>query len=465
MKTYFFQKALIGLDRTRAEWLSPAYITVDHKGSITSLSQTPPAEDTEVEAIAGVAIPGFMNAHSHAFQYAMAGSAEYLSLHAAHDDFWTWRQAMYHFSKLLNPSQMFSIAKRFYSELLRHGYTDVVEFHYLHHQANGEKYDTTSIMAQALLDAAKFVNINIVMVPIFYHCGDFNKPASALQSRFISKDVDEFALLWEAVAAYCRKIEHGSMGIGAHSLRAVQPDQLFALIDLAKHYPFHMHIAEQKKEVENCLAQWGQRPVRWLLDHVAVDDRWNLVHATHMDTIEVELLAKSKANIVLCPSTEGNLGDGFFPLKSFLSQGGCFSIGSDSHVGLNPFEELRMLEYAQRLQFNTRNPLAKPGEYSANILLDQVWSHAHQASGEQKKGIFALGTALNCVVIKPEFITMGVNQEAHLLGQLLLSADSSWLLSVINRGKICAKEGKHLKHKEISAVYQKTVKEFLPLPF
>lgn len=315
--------------------------------------------ETRVDPEAGderhfVALPGLPNVHSHAFQRAMAGLAE--ARGRADDDFWSWRELMYRFVGRIGPEECEAIAALAYAEMLESGFTRVGEFHYLHHAPGGSRYDDVAEMSGRIVAAAAATGIGLTLLPVFYaHGGLGGQPAGVAQARFLN-DVDGFAALVERAGT--KLAPDGVIGIAPHSLRAATPAELRGLLAVADRGPVHIHIAEQVKEVADCVAWSGKRPVRWLLDAVPVDARWTLVHATHVEPDEVAGIAASGAVAGLCPITEANLGDGLFPAAEFMALGGMIGIGSDSNVRIDAAEELRLLEYGQRLTRRARNVLA-----------------------------------------------------------------------------------------------------------
>lgn len=304
----------------------------------------------------GWRVPGLSNLHSHAFQRAMAGMAERRTRtgDGAHDSFWTWRETMYHFAARMTPDTLHAVAAQLYAEMLEAGYTRVCEFHYVHHRPDGVPYDDAAEMSLALLAAARETGIRLTLLPVLYMTGGFDGRAlSPRQARF-GHTVDAYLRLFESLHA--RECADLRVGVALHSLRAVPEAAMReVLAALPAGTPVHIHIAEQVGEVEDCLAVRGARPVQWLLDHAPVDARWTLVHATHLDADETARLARSGATVALCPTTEANLGDGLFPLRAYLDAGGHWGIGSDSHISVSPVEELRWLEYGQRLVTGRRN--------------------------------------------------------------------------------------------------------------
>jgi formiminoglutamate deiminase len=329
---------------------------------------------------AGLVVPGMADLHSHAFQRGMAGLAEQRG--PADDSFWTWREVMYRFVGRLSPDDLEAIAAQAYVEMLEAGFTRVGEFHYLHHDPAGGAYADISEMSGRIAAAAQATGIGLTLLPVFYAQGGFGgKRPGAAQARFIG-DPDFYARLIERCRAIAAPLPGAVVGIAPHSLRAVSPDQLKAILPLAQSGPVHIHIAEQVKEVEDCLAWSGKRPVEWLFDAAEIGPGWCLVHATHMTETEMRLLARSGAVAGLCPITEANLGDGLFPLEPFLRAGGAFGIGSDSNVRIDLAEELRLLEYGQRLVRRARNVAASgAGRSTGRDLFDAALAGGAQALG------------------------------------------------------------------------------------
>ena len=385
-KHYRFQSLL-----QRTGWLAPAFVGVDEKGLITYLSDLPP-ENVAIEAVDGFVLPGFQNAHSHAFQYAMAGLAE-VHPNGTDDDFWTWREAMYQCALSINPDQAEAIAAMLYGEMVRQGYTHVAEFHYLHHDKNGRHYSNLSEMGERMVSAAKTAGIKITLIPVFYQKGGFGLDPQPRQKRFISKTVESYFKLFEASKNVLKNYKDASLGFSVHSLRAVDlKDVIETFSQGPKDLPFHIHVAEQKKEVSDCLAHCNKRPMQWMLENLPVDERFHLVHSTHLDDNELQKLVKSKANVVLCPSTEGNLGDGIFRMREYVKFGGHWSIGTDSHIGINPLEELRMIDYRQRLVTNRRNTFA--GD-AAHYMINESVTSGRLAMGRHESEHFAPGQPLD----------------------------------------------------------------------
>jgi formimidoylglutamate deiminase len=315
-----------------------------------------------------ILLPTVSNLHSHAFQRGMAGLAELRG--PANDSFWSWRTVMYRFALTMMPEQMQAIAAQLYVEMLESGFGRVGEFHYLHHDRDGSAYANRAEMAERIAQAAHETGIGLTLLPVFYaHSGFGGQAPNEGQRRFIN-DLDGFAELLRGAQKAVANLPGAITGIAPHSLRAVTPEQISALQQLSFDGPVHIHVAEQVKELEDCLAWSGQRPVQWLLDHADLSSRWCLIHATHMTDDETLRMAKSGAIAGLCPITEANLGDGAFNAELFLGNGGHFGIGSDSNILIGIADELRQLEYSQRLAHRARNVIATPGGSTGRHLFD-----------------------------------------------------------------------------------------------
>ena len=409
-------------------WHENVTLLTDEEGIITDISAS-----TATSAHQHYALPGFQNAHSHAFQYAMAGLAELHAPNQKKNDFWSWRKSMYTLALSMNPEQMESIAAMLYQEMLRHGYTHVAEFHYIHHDQNGKPYQNKAELSERIARAAEKAGINLTIIPIYYEQGGFGIPAQTDQKRFLSSSLDDYLDLYHKVLEISTKYPNCSAGLGIHSMRGVALENIIGLAEFRQHnIPFHIHIAEQLKEIEACKDFTGMRPVEWLLQNIELNENFHLVHATHLDHHEVAGLAKSRANIVLCPSTEGNLGDGLFPLDSFLAQKGNWSIGTDSHIGLNPFEELRLLDYGQRLTSHSRNTFGNntSGDNGA-LAIDAQLRNGRRAMGNEMNDYFELGKPLNALVMSSEHPLISMTGKQNLTNTLVYASDPT-----MNKGTI-----------------------------
>ncbi|MEA2665358.1 MAG: formimidoylglutamate deiminase [Candidatus Eremiobacteraeota bacterium] len=380
-------------------WAPDVALEIAPDGTITSVRAG--AEAGAAERVAGPLVPGLANLHSHAFQRALAGRAE----RRGHDgdDFWSWRELMYRLAGTLEPDALRALATDVYRSMLRAGYTAVAEFHYLHRDPRGAWYADRAAMARALVEAAKEAGIALCLLPALYAHGDVGgAPLGPHQRRFATAVDDVLDIARTLRAAYAHDPEI-TVGVCAHSLRAVTPAELRALVEGApRDVPLHLHVAEQIREVAAVEAALGARPVAWLLANHDVDGRWCLVHATHLDAAEQVGLARSGAVAGLCPTTEANLGDGLFPLGAYLAAGGGFGIGSDSNVSLSPVEELRWLEYGQRLATRRRIVAATaPGASCGETLWAGAARGGARACG-RAAGVIAPGMRADLVVLADE---------------------------------------------------------------
>ena len=413
-------------------WLGSAYVGVDSTGTIQYLSSEPPPEPVAIEFANGYALPGFQNAHSHAFQFGMAGMAEKHKPNT-NDDFWSWREAMYECALGLDPDEIEQVAKSCYDEMLRNGYTHVAEFHYLHHDKNGNPYNNLAEMGDRLLSAASKSGIKITLVPVFYQKGGFGKDPQPRQRRFLSKTIDDYFHLLDDTAHAVTRYPNAKLGFGVHSLRAVDAEDILKTFEQGpKDIPFHLHASEQLKEIDDSIAHLNKRPIEWLLENLPLNNRFHIVHCTHMNDNEVELLAKSKANAVLCPGTEGNLGDGIFRLSDFYKHGGNWSIGTDSHISLNPLEDLRWLDYAQRFTTHKRNTF----DDGAKTLINKTIFSGRMAMGNTTtEDYFQVGNQLDAVVYRASTPLLKQAGPDHSLQALVYTADSSAILGTLVNGK------------------------------
>ena len=407
-----------------------------------------PGEETHA-----VCLPGLPNLHSHAFQRGMAGLAERRGTNA--DSFWTWRAAMYRFVDRLTPDDMAAIAAMAYAEMLESGFTRVGEFHYLHHDPAGMPY-AGAAMADALVAAAAQTGLALTLLPVFYaHAGFGGQQPDPRQRRFITS-IDQFARLREASAAALRALPDAVLGLAPHSLRAVTPDELTALAQLAGQAPIHIHAAEQLAEVEACLEWSGQRPVEWLLGQASLGPNWCLVHATHMTAAETLGLVNSGAVAGLCPVTEANLGDGLFAAPDYLAAGGRFGIGSDSNVLIDAAEELRWLEYGQRLAHKSRNVFAGGADASTGAAL----FGGALAGGAQALGAaMALneGNAADFITLDPAHPALTGAQGDQWLDQWIFAAARGAVDGVWRHGKQVVSGGRHVARDAIAAQYRSTL--------
>jgi formimidoylglutamate deiminase len=400
--------------------------------------------------VAPIVIPGLVNGHSHAFQRALAGRAEERSP-AGEDSFWTWRERMYELAARLDAAALAAIAAQAYGEMLASGYTAVAEFHYLAGAAgNGDA------MFEALTSAASQSGIRLCYVPVLYERAGFAAAGPEGRQSLFALDLPNFLARHER--ARRRQSERIGVAIGAHSLRAVREESLQELAAVARdtECPLHLHVAEQRREVEDCIAATGCRPVEWLLEHCEVDANWCLVHATHMDAVETARLAGTGAVVCLCPSTEANLGDGLFPLRPFLAAGGTIAIGSDSQVSIDPFEELRWLEYGQRLATGTRNIVALDHAHVGHELFARVLAGGALAVGQRTAGL-APGACADLVVLRDDDPMLIGHGDASLLDALVFSGYPLPIERVMVHGEWCVIRGEHVRREEMLANFTRTL--------
>jgi formimidoylglutamate deiminase len=466
-------------------WADNVLIVVGDDGMIASVATN--MSDVAAERLNGPVVPGMPNLHSHAFQRAMAGLAERRSFafvperegqkaaipgrtsQQAEDSFWTWRETMYAFAGRVDPDAMHAIAAQLYVEMLKAGYTQVCEFHYLHHQPDGRPYAEPAAMSLALIEAAREAGIGLTLLPALYLTGGLDKrPLSERQRRF-HNDVDSYLRLVQQL----RKMEDSTLrvGVALHSLRAVPEDAMrvvlgSGLVDAA---PIHIHIAEQIGEVQDCLALRNARPVEWLLDHAPVDPRWCLVHATHMTADETRRVAESGAVVGLCPTTEANLGDGLFPLKAYRDAGGTLGIGSDSHISVSPVEELRWLEYGQRLSTRHRNIAVSESSSSVGETLwgDALFGGA-QACGVALGDIEGADPALpdagpraDLLVLDHESPILAGRNADSAIDTFLFAGNANLVRHVMVNGKWVVRDFRHCDEERIAARYRETAKRLV----
>jgi formimidoylglutamate deiminase len=397
------------------------------------------------EHISGVTVPGLPNLHSHAFQRAMAGLTERRSTGGGGeaDSFWSWREAMYRFVERLSPDDLEAIAAFAYMEMLEAGFTSVAEFHYLHHQPDGRPYDNPIEMSERIVAAAETVGIGLTLLPVLYRQAGFGgRPPSEAHRRFVC-DRDAYARLMET------RVPGGTIGIAPHSLRAVTLNDLKWASEVWRGKPAHIHVSEQTREVEECLAAHNKRPVDLLMDTVEIDERWCLVHATHADANELARMAKARSVVGLCPITEANLGDGLFDVPAFLAEDGRFGVGSDSNVRISAADELRTLEYGQRLAHRQRNVLGEAARSTGRRLFELSLAGGGQAVG-QPVGLLAPGHRADLVVID------GQDFEGDaVLDRWLFAADNAAIKSVYCSGVPVVQNGRHKDRDGIAMRYRK----------
>ncbi len=436
-------------------WRRDVRLTVDSDGFF--LGVAPADTPGEASRLAGPVVPGMPNLHSHAFQRAMAGLTERAG--PGEDSFWTWRDVMYRFVERLGPEHVGAIAAQLYVEMLKAGYTAVGEFHYLHHRPDGGPYDNLAELSHRVLAAARQTGIGLTHLPVLYGYGGFGGAAAGRGQRRFLNDPQRFLALVEEVRETAGSDPQIAVGIAPHSLRAVTPETLRAVLAglgaEAARVPVHIHVAEQTREVEECLAWSGRRPVAWLLDECPVGSSWCLVHATHIDEAEVEALARCGAVAGLCPTTEANLADGLFPAGAFLDAGGRFGIGSDSHVSVSPLEELRWLEYGQRLTHRRRNLLAaEPGSSLGRRLYEGALAGGAQALG-RPIGRLQEGSRADLLVLDPDCPSLVGHGPKTLLDALVFAGNHNPVKDVMVGGRWVVREGRHDAEDAVLAAYRR----------
>ena len=433
-------------------WAEDVLITIDG-AEITAVAAGVEAP-ASVERSSGIALPGAGNVHSHAFQRAMAGLAERRG--DREDSFWTWREVMYRFLARMTPDDIEAVAAWLYVEMLEAGFTTIGEFHYLHNAPDGSRYADPAETAGRIVAAAAASGIGLTLLPCFYaHGGCGGQPPTEGQTRFLS-DLDGFAKLMEGSRRHLTMLGRGTLGIAPHSLRAVTPAELTALLQQHPSGPVHIHAAEQMGEVEQCLAWSGARPVAWLLQNMPVDQRWCLIHCTHMTAEESRGLAASGAVAGLCPITEASLGDGIFEAPRFLEAGGRLGVGSDSNIRISLAEELRTLEYGQRLRDHKRNRLGRSGISTGRALFDHVRRGAVQALGLRAGGLGARAAADMVILDAAHPALVGRSGDTILDGWIFAAGDGV-VRDVFAAGRRVVREGRHVAREALLARFTATM--------
>ncbi len=426
-----------------------------HGGLIARIEKGVPAvPGDDAQALA---LPGLPNLHSHAFQRGFAGLAERRG--PGMDSFWTWRERMYGFAGRIGPTELQAIAAMAYVEMLERGFTWVGEFHYLHRDPDGRVYSQPAEMCASIAAAAAQAGIGLTLLPVYYAQAGFGREASPEQRRFVS-DPGSFAALLDDAGELRRYLPDLVLGVAPHSLRAVSAEDIPLIVALAPQGPVHIHIAEQRREVEDCLAAFGSRPVEWLLDNHPVDARWCLVHATHMTEAEAALLAATGAVAGLCPITEANLGDGLFAAGPFREAGGCWGIGSDSNVLIDPCEELRLLEYGQRLARQGRAIFADgPGRSTGEDMFAAALAGGARATGISAG--LAEGASADIVSLDLAHPSLAGVEQGDLFDRWIFAAGHAAVDRVWRRGQLCVEGGRHLQREGVMRAYMRAIDSVL----
>lgn len=461
MTTLHFESALL-VDG----WANNVTVTVTPDGTINRIMTD--CDPSGGQLVPGAALPGMPNLHSHAFQRAMAGLGEISGPQrdtGEPDSFWTWRQVMYGFLGALTPEHIEAIAFKLYVDMLKAGYTSVAEFHYVHHNTDGTPYDDRAETSRRTIAAARSAGIGITQLPVLYNYGGFGgQVATEGQRRFLNSG-DEFIQIVSALYAENAEDPQVRVGIAPHSLRAVTPELLDEVVGTLNGFdpkaPIHIHIAEQTKEVDDCVAWSAQRPVEWLLNNQAVDERWCLIHATHMTDAETDAMAKTGAVAGLCPATEANLGDGIFPAVRFAEQGGIWGIGSDSHISVNAKEELRWLEYGQRLIRRQRTVLAGGAERSTGRALFEAALKGGTRACGRPVGAISEGSRADIIVLNTEKSPLAGHHGDALLDAWLFACDTNPISDVFVGGKQVISDGYHHREDRAEAGMCTTMKNLM----
>ena len=436
-------------------WADDVRIEIDGSGLIAAV--TPNASAEGAVTVAGPVVPTMPNLHSHAFQRAMAGLAEVSG--AGSDSFWTWREEMYRTVGQITPEDAQAIATKLYVDMLKAGFGSIAEFHYLHHDKSGALYADRAEMSKRILAAAQTSGIGMTLLPVFYAHANFGGVAPHEGQRRFIHDIDGFERLMAELSPACADAG-ATLGYAFHSLRAATPDEMNTLLaSLPNSGPLHIHIAEQQKEVDDSVAWSGKRPLQWLFDHMQVDTRWCLIHATHADPSEVERMAASGAVAGLCPATEANLGDGIFEGVAYRAKGGRFGIGTDSHVSPSVVDELRTLEYSQRLRDERRNRLANgPHRSVGRDIYDAALAGGAQALG-QPIGALAPGMTASLVVLDGDDAFIDTAKNDAILDRWLFALGDRTVRDVMVAGQWRIREGRHDHDEAINAAFKTAIRK------
>jgi formimidoylglutamate deiminase len=439
-------------------WARDVRFEVAADGLLARVEANASAEGAE--RLRGPVLPGMPNLHSHAFQRAMAGLAEVAG--NPNDSFWTWRELMYRLVGRITPEQLQVIARQLYIEMLKAGYTGVAEFHYVHHDLDGRRYAEPAELALRVSQAAREAGIGLTLLPVLYsHSGFGGQPPSEGQRRFIN-GTDAYLELIHGLQPRLAAQPAQRVGLCFHSLRAVTPQQITEVLESdSSEGPIHIHIAEQQKEVDDCLAWSQRRPLQWLYDNIEVDERWCLVHATHAEPDEVAAMAASGAVAGLCLTTEANLGDGIFPAVDYLARGGRLGIGSDSHVSLSVVEELRWLEYGQRLRDQKRNRLYRSDQPNiGQTLYEAALTGGAQALG-QPVGELAAGRRADLLVLDGNDPYLATAKPETLLNRWLFAGGDRQVRDVMVNGQWVVRERRHALEEQSAGEFAGVLRELL----
>ena len=439
---------------TSSGWKENITVEINADGHIEKLR----TDDKEYDHHVGCLLPAPVNAHSHSFQRAMSGLTEYRGPNPK-DSFWTWRKLMFKFLKQLDPDIVEAIAAFVQMEMLEAGFSTNVEFHYLHHSESGRPYDDIAEMSQRIISAANQSGIGLTLLPVFYQYGGCDLRALEDGQRRFGNNLDQFQTLFQRVSKILETSPPDTfLGLAPHSLRAVDPKDLIELVNIAEKKPIHMHLAEQVAEVDEVKEFLGARPVEWVMENLDISNQWCMIHCTQMEPHEVKMLAKTQAVAGLCPITESSLGDGIFEGANWMSNNGNIAIGSDSNVRISLSEELRTLEYSQRLRDRSRAVLANSHQSTGRRLFEGICKGGAQAAG-RKTGLIKEGYLADLLALNTNHVDLERHKEDTLLDSYIFSGDDRMISDVWSAGRHLVKDGEHILRTEITRAYKKATKK------
>ena len=439
---------------TSSGWKENITVEVNADGHIEKLG----TDTKEYDHHVGCLLPAPVNAHSHSFQRAMSGLTEYRGPNPK-DSFWTWRKLMFKFLKQLDPDIVEAIAAFVQMEMLEAGFSTNVEFHYLHHSESGRPYDDIAEMSQRIISAANQSGIGLTLLPVFYQYGGCDLRALEDGQRRFGNNLDQFQTLFQRVSKILETSSPDTfLGLAPHSLRAVDPKDLIELVNIAEKKPIHMHLAEQVAEVDEVKEFLGARPVEWVMENLDISNQWCMIHCTQMEPHEVKMLAKTQAVAGLCPITESSLGDGIFEGANWMSNNGNIAIGSDSNVRISLSEELRTLEYSQRLRDRSRAVLANSHQSTGRRLFEGICKGGAQAAG-RKTGLIKEGYLADLLALDTNHVDLERHKEDTLLDSYIFSGDDRMISDVWSAGRHLVKDGEHILRTEITRAYKKATKK------
>ena len=439
---------------TSSGWKENITVEVNADGHIEKLR----TDTKEYDHHVGCLLPAPVNAHSHSFQRAMSGLTEYRGPNPK-DSFWTWRKLMFKFLKQLDPDIVEAIAAFVQMEMLEAGFSTNVEFHYLHHSESGRPYDDIAEMSQRIISAANQSGIGLTLLPVFYQYGGCDLRALEDGQRRFGNNLDQFQTLFQRVSKILETSPPDTfLGLAPHSLRAVDPKDLIELVNIAEKKPIHMHLAEQVAEVDEVKEFLGARPVEWVMENLDISNQWCMIHCTQMEPHEVKMLAKTQAVAGLCPITESSLGDGIFEGANWMSNNGNIAIGSDSNVRISLSEELRTLEYSQRLRDRSRAVLANSHQSTGRRLFEGICKGGAQAAG-RKTGLIKEGYLADLLALNTNHVDLERHKEDTLLDSYIFSGDDRMISDVWSAGRHLVKDGEHILRTEITRAYKKATKK------